>query len=517
MISTQIAAAGSQAPHRSHLRHPQAKPRFSPSAGDTWAPGPQGLKSENPSPFQKGVLPVKNDIGPVPARPPQVPVRLTLGKPTATVIKPGFAGLSQEITYLCWWPKYFNPNNRQLINLFRAMGITRLRIGGATADYSHSSPTRQEIDNLFKFAQKVPGLKVVYTLRMLHGNPQADASTASYIWKRYPHQIQSFCIGNEPDAWRSFHDPSVPKSEKLASAPDKAYMNRWLAIAKAVDKATGGAPLSGPDAYGSFNIDFVRQAAKAGIRLASVNTHQYVNGMPKKSAAAEVHAMLSSRNDKIVSNYLSKTAQPLERLGQTVLMTEDDDEGLGNHGASDSMASVVWAMNNMFQLAQGGVSGTYYHNLRVPTRTVYETPDGHFAANPKGLAIAAFNHFVHGKVTPVTISDPGGTDLRAYAVTQPGGKVLVALMNESYGPSGKTAKVALPAACGARVTRIEAPHDNVEANTGITLGGATLRSSSPSLGDVKWQSVAPGPHGSVDVEVPPASVAFVVVSRSGRS
>ncbi|MHB2018444.1 MAG: hypothetical protein ACYCW6_15975, partial [Candidatus Xenobia bacterium] len=112
------------------------------------------------------------------------------------------------------------------------------------------------------------------------------------------------------------------------------------------------------------------------------------------------------------------------------------------------------------------MSHTYFHNLRQPTRTIYETPNGDVAVNPKGLAIAAFNRFTEGQVTPVHVSNPQSVNLHCYAVTHSNHDVMLALINQSYGPHGKNADVTLSLPAGATVTYLEAPHDNVQADTG---------------------------------------------------
>ncbi|MHB2018442.1 MAG: glycosyl hydrolase family protein [Candidatus Xenobia bacterium] len=472
--------------------------------------GPLGNPQDVPSPVQNGVLPVQQTIGPVPQDAPDVPVHVQIGQPTATMVGSGFAGLSYETSTLYLDPNYFTPQNHQLVNLFKQMGMTSLRVGGDTVDYEKADPTQGQIDNLFRFAQQVPGLKVIYSLRMLNGNPQHDAQTAAYIWKHYPNQVQSFSIGNEPNNIKWFHDTSMQTS--TLGAPGQSYVDRWLEFAKALHAAAPGAPISGPDWAVTGNPQwtdkFASEVEKAGIHLASINTHDYVTGNPKASAAEQVAVMLSPAAQNHEVQYDEDVARPLEQNGLKVDMTEDDDELLGNHGASDTMSSVLFAVNNMYQLAQGGVSHTYFHNLRQPTRTIYETPNGDVAVNPKGLAIAAFNRFAEGQVTPVHVSNPQGVNLHCYAVTHSNHDVTLALINQSYGPHGKNADVTLSLPAGATVTYLEAPHDNVQADTGVTLGGAQISAARREL-DFRSIPVAPDAHGNVTVKVPACSIAFV--------
>ena len=49
---------------------------------------------------------------------------------------------------------FFSPDNKPLIQIFRALGVKSLRIGGNTADRkSVPVPGKQDIDSLFAFAK----------------------------------------------------------------------------------------------------------------------------------------------------------------------------------------------------------------------------------------------------------------------------------------------------------------------------------------------------------------------------
>src|SRR5579862_730769 len=112
---------------------------------------------------------------------------------------------------------FFSPANKQLITLFRNIGIKHIRVGGGTVDGSGRdehcvmpTPTNQDIDNLFAFA-RAAGVKVIYSVRLENlaacANPhlaEDDAKIVQYIWSRYRANLDSFSIGNEPDV-REFH------------------------------------------------------------------------------------------------------------------------------------------------------------------------------------------------------------------------------------------------------------------------------------------------------------------------
>ena len=108
----------------------------------------------------------------------------------------------------------FSPANDSLVTLFRNVGLRSLRIGGGSVEQTLPAGTGRDgftgIDNLFAFAAAAQ-VTVIYSLRLLSpsAQPIADlekigAGVARYVWDRYPEQVASFCIGNEPD-WHAFH------------------------------------------------------------------------------------------------------------------------------------------------------------------------------------------------------------------------------------------------------------------------------------------------------------------------
>jgi hypothetical protein len=86
---------------------------------------------------------------------------------------------------------FFSATNTSLITLFQNVGLKHLRVGGATVDMpTVAIPTHADIDALFAFAQAA-GVKVTYSLRLLNGSTNTDATLAKYIWANYRSQLDS--------------------------------------------------------------------------------------------------------------------------------------------------------------------------------------------------------------------------------------------------------------------------------------------------------------------------------------
>lgn len=442
-----------------------------------------------------------------------------------------FAGLSFESANLNpdkQGKHLFSPDNKPLIDLFRAIGIRNLRVGGGTADGPEFKiPGPADIDQLFGFA-KAAHVKVIYTLRLLNGDAQQDAAIAHYIQQHYASQLVCFEIGNEPD-WHSFHtSPGHPRDPRIVETtpgvPGTAYpsfLADWRSFAVEIKKATPDVRFAGPDTGSNFPVpgtkdtDFEGESwtqrfaydEKSSGNLLFVTQHDY----PGQSAAGvsvdtAIDAMLSKDWPKQRYDVLFRhVLQPVEATGLTYRMTEANDYTGGVDGASNAFVSALWALNYLHWQAAHGAAGVNFHNKNwIFTDTVYRSPDGTFHFNPKAYAFEAFNLGSHGRVDPVSMSNNEDVNLSAYAVCG-NHELFVTLINKEHGPYAKSASVTLHAAGIAGEVAgmaLQAPGANLTARDGITFGGSAI---TPAGWDGHWTRIANWKDDQVVVLVPPSS------------
>src|SRR5438128_2064986 len=115
----------------------------------------------------------------------QVPLTVTVDtKNPGAAIPSNFMGLSFEVSLLlpnADGVRYFRPDNKPLLKLFRQLGIKNLRIGGNTSDRDAKQlPGEKDFDSLFAFA-KAANVKVIYCLRLRNGTPEEAVKTVKYI------------------------------------------------------------------------------------------------------------------------------------------------------------------------------------------------------------------------------------------------------------------------------------------------------------------------------------------------
>ena len=86
-------------------------------------------------------------------------------------------------------------------------------------------------------------------------------------------------------------------------------------------------------------------------------------------------------------------------------------------GGSNSYATALWALDYVHWWAAHDCLGVNFHNFQWRENdTIYRDASGNFNLYPMGYGIKAFDLGGHGTVEPLTMSNPDGVNLTAYAV-----------------------------------------------------------------------------------------------------
>ncbi len=277
------------------------------------------------------------------------------------------------------------------------------------------------------------------------------------------------------------------------------------------------AKFAGPDA-GSGNIYWTTRFAKAekNSGLISVVTEHYYSGGAGKGVEPlqGIEAMLSPDGVTGYQNLYDKMAAPVLSSGLPFRFTEANDHYSGGvPGASDTFAGALWALEFLHWWAAHEAVGVDFHNTEwVVNDVIAHDSKGRLAINPKGYGLKAFDLGGHGSVTPVTISNPDGVKLTAYAV-RGGGNLFVTILNKEHGAGARGADLTIVSegiAKRAEVIFLAAPSGDVTAKTGVTLGGAPISNDGPWLG--KWTPLVSRKKGRCAVKVAAASAAIVKIA-----
>jgi hypothetical protein len=427
----------------------------------------------------------------------------------------------------------FDSTNKQLVNLFRELGLKNLRIGGGSVDHNKIVPVYPDIDALFGFA-KVAGVKIVYSLRLTNGNASENASIAKYIWQKYRPFLDCYAIGNEPD-WHSFHIEDSLIYETIPGIPGSAYPSyiaKWKKFAKAVLDLVPDAKFTGPNSgsnypitgakntgydHKSWTTNFADDEKNSGI-ISFISQHNYVGQSTDGMTVQEViNKMLSPVwvSDYYPALYNESCATVLAD-GFPFRLTESNCFSGGIDGGSNSFATALFALDYMHWWAAHNASGINFHTTQWRFNGTFRLDkDANVQINPMGYGIKAFSIGGQGKVESVKISNPDSLNLTSYAVLDTN-YLYITIINKEHKTGSRDANVSLISPDGsknANVIFLSAP-DGVSAKDKVTLGGAEIKNDGQWNG--QWNPVSVN-SGIYNVRVPAASAAIVKISIQNKN
>jgi hypothetical protein len=361
----------------------------------------------------------------------------------------------------------FNSGRTDVINLFKNMGLKSLRIGGGSVDAHNTaipgitstgaggtSDGWTPVDDVFDFAGQA-GVSIIYSLRLLStsetdevSNVSNDTTIASHIWGRNQAQLGFFAIGNEPDWHNPYHNGSDPEiATTTAGQPEPVtayttYSTEWREFAGAASPSTSaafGGPDTGDNTSGTFLTDgrgwtqaFTDDKISGLITqpITAALQHDYVGGSATGvTTQTAIDAMLSTT--WLTTNYQglwNRTFSPVAVTdGWNYRITECNDYTGGVDGASNGMASALWALDYMhWQIAKSKhCLGVNFHckqdstlgtGFKTTSLIYFDTTSGAYKAYPKACAVKAYNLANTGnRITSLTVSNPSNANVTVYA------------------------------------------------------------------------------------------------------
>ena len=469
------------------------------------------------------------------------PVTVTLDpNHPGPAIPAGFSGLSFEISQLL--PNadgvhYFRPDNQPLIALFQTLGIKSLRIGGNSSDRdAHELPSDADLDSFFAFA-RAADVKVIYCLRLRHGDPQADAQTVKYIMDHYADEMDCFSTGQEPSAYPKTTNSVTGTVVKFTYSD---YVADWKKFAGAIIAAVPNVKFCGPSVHnnGEWADEFLRDFGHSN-HVVLVTEHLYPGGSGSKVPSPEIgiDRMLAAENSD-VTNPFPQVYQKLydsfvpECVSNGLPYRLEEVNNYFNGGAvkvSDTFASALWGLDFMYWWAAHGAAGLNFHTgdkvsanyaMQASKYTAFFTTTNGYYVRPLGYGIAAFEQGSHGTNLPVTISNPAQLNLSAYAVASGGGNLYLTFINKEHGPGARAAEITINLGATdykyAEMISLAAPGGNVAATSGVTLGGAPIKPDGTWSGT--WTQLAKPVlddlrQGSFQLKVPAASAVVLLCTK----
>lgn len=294
-----------------------------------------------------------------------------------------YIGLSYEVQQLLD-SSFFSAENAGLIREFKALSARGvLRLGGNTSEFEWWKPTpdakepnhpqtrevvgepkaqfypvtAEAVRNLASFL-RATGWTCLYGIGMGTNTPEHAAAEAEYVAKTLGDRLQYFQIGNEVDLFS--HHLRDPKTWNA-----KAYLDEWLAIARAVTKAVPGAQFGMPDV--AANLDWLTEIAQMWPSIerpphVTTLTHHYYFGGPATNPEVSVPNLLKPATMERVQKMADTATAAANKMGVRVRMTEGNTcyRG-GKPGVSDVFAAALWSADYALLLGSNNYSGVNLH------------------------------------------------------------------------------------------------------------------------------------------------------------
>jgi hypothetical protein len=313
-------------------------------------------------------------------------VRVTLAIPseaTGPHMPIDFVGLSYEVQQLTDW-SFFSAQNSGLIREFKALSSTGvLRLGGNTSEFAYWKPTPdspepehpqvrevvgeptahyyavtvEAVRNLAQFLQAA-GWTCVYGIGMGTNTPARAAEEAAFVAATLGDRLQYFQIGNEADLFS--HHLRDPKTWSA-----KAYLEEWLALARAIATRVPAAKFGMPDV--ASNASWLTEIADQWPSIQSpprvtTLTHHYYFGGPATNPEVNIPNLLKPATMEKVQNTANVASAAAGKMGARVRMTEGNTcyRG-GKPGVSDVFAAALWSADYSLLLASNNYSGVNLH------------------------------------------------------------------------------------------------------------------------------------------------------------
>lgn len=417
-------------------------------------------------------------------------VTVTVSAASNGTVDSGFAGFSYEKDRV--GAGMFDAGDTNLVNLFRLLGPSVLRIGGNLVDIVNWNPNGAggsagqvapaDVTKLAAFV-KATGWQVLYGINLKTNTAANAASEAQFAANALGSSLMAFEIGNEPNFYKT----------------EPAYETSYNSFVKAIKAKVPNAVFDGPGQGDQTSWVNTFGAHEKSNSLQILTTHLYIGD----GAKGTISAMLASTSSgRLPSTFTTmQKAQTANKIPHWRMTETNSFFHGGTAGVSDVEAASLWSLNYLFGLASHGAAGANFHGGTSTQFPLHYSPIVYSGLTPTGVQGVYYGELLWvlggtGALHAATVA--GGSNVTAWGI---GDNVFVD--NEST--SSLTATITLTAAAGAASEYVlTAPSLSSQA---VTIAGSSVSASAafhpaPTAVTVTGQRVV--------ITVPADSAALVV-------
>lgn len=457
-----------------------------------------------------------------------------IGRPIA----PSFVGVSIEYSALSHYtgrdPRAINP---VFVALLRNLSPGRpplIRIGGNSSDSTwwpvpgmtrpggiNYTLTRRWLALARRLAQDTGG-KLILGVDLEAGSPLLAAVEARALLHGVgSRHVAALEIGNEPKRYALFPWYRNAAGQLVYVRPRSYSFSAFSAdFARAAARLPHHVTLAGPTFSGFTWLPHVASFMASEPRVHVITDHAYPLNRcwttPGKPEYPTLSRLLSPFASRRLAAGLARYVALAHATGDAFRVDEMQSVACGGKpGVSDAFASALWALDTLFSMARAGVDGV---NLHTFPKAAYEL--FHFShaggrwrgtVAPEYYGLALFARAAPPGARLLVVRHSGSQAIRTWATRGSDGRVRVLLINVDRlhahtvilrQPLGRTA---------AAVLTLTAP--SASATSGVTLGGASIRSDTGRFGPAHFRALPVSQRGIVRVRLSAASAALVTLGR----
>jgi hypothetical protein len=424
--------------------------------------------------------------------PAATPVTVTVSAATSGQVGSGFAGFSYEKDRV--GAGMFDAHDTNLVNLFRLLGPSVLRIGGNLVDIvnwnargaggSATQIAPADVTKLAGFVQAT-GWKVIYGINLKTNTAANAASEAAFAAKTLGSGLLAFEIGNEPNFYRT----------------EATYETSYNAYVKAIRAKVPGAVFDGPGQGDSTSWvgTFATHEKNNGLQILS--THIYIGNR----TTATIAGMLASNSSGRLPNAetVMGNAQSAGGIGQWRMTEANSYFHGGKDGVSNVEAAALWALDFMHGIASHHGAGVNFHGGTSTQFPLNYTPIVFNGLTPTGVQAVYYAELLWrlaGTGPLHTAAVSGASGVTAWGIANN-----VIVNNKSSAALTATVRLAGSAAKASGYPLTAASLSS----KAITLAGSNVTASA-AFHPVPQTLTVSG--GTVTVTVPPGSAVLITTS-----
>ena len=416
-------------------------------------------------------------------------VTITVSKTSSGAVGQGFAGFSYEKDRI--GAGVFDASDTNLVNLFKLLGPSVIRIGGNLNDIvkwnaggaggSASEVAPPDVTKLAGFLSAT-GWKAIYGINLKTNTAANAASEAQFAASALGSSLLSFEIGNEPNFYTT----------------ESAYESSYNAYVKAIKAKVPNAVFDGPGGGDTTAWVSTFGAHEKNNSLRILSTHLYIGA----NTTGTISGMLASTaSGRLPATWTTMhKAQTADGIAEWRMTETNSYYHGGTAGVSDVEAASLWSLNYLYGVASHGGAGVNFHGGSSSQFPLNYTPITYSGITPTGVQGVYYGELLWvmagvGALHSATVS--GGSGVTAWGI---GNNVLI----DNIGSAAITAKVALAApATGAGEYVLTAPSLSSHA---VTIGGSAVGGTGSFTPTAQTLSVT---GTAVTVTVPAHSAALV--------